>query len=197
MLDIENHFKLLDKVFEQFNLPFSIGFIKEIHKELMKDEEQWDFETLPIPGQFKLFENFAIRSSGEIKSYLKPEEVENALEELMEKTNSLINSMDLRLIDNHPLTIAAYFHNQFLNVIHPFQDGNGRVGRIFTNLILLKCDLPPIFIDNTDTVEREKYLNTFIETEQKNSLVPMISYCGEKLLISLERKYTLIMEKLL
>lgn len=195
LLDIENHFKLLDKVFEQFNHTFSIGFIKEIHEELMKDEEQWDFETLPNPGKFKLFENFAIRSSGEIKSYLKPKEVELAVNELVKNINFRLQHWDLNKIDEHPLTIASFFHHQFLNVIHPFQDGNGRVGRIFTNLILLKCDFPPIFIDTTDYIDREKYLTTFIECENNNSMTPLIFYCGEKLLESMERKYTFLQEK--
>jgi Fic family protein len=195
LLDIENHFNLLDKVFEQYKEPFSIDFIKEIHKNLMKDEEQWEFDTLPNPGNFKIFENFAIRSSGVIKSYMKPENVENALNELTKTTNLHLENIDINTIDNHPITIATYFHNQFLNVIHPFQDGNGRVGRIITNLILMKCDFPPIFIDNSDVVEKGKYLNTFIECEQQNSLDPMIAYFSIQSLESLERKLSFFQEK--
>lgn len=195
LLDVENHFKLLDKVFDQFSHPFSIEFIKEIHEELMKDEEQWDFDTLPNPGQFKLFENFAVRSSGEIKSYLKPDDVEFAVKELLQTIKSRLQNYDLHSIDEHPLTIASFFHYQFLNIIHPFQDGNGRVGRILTNLILLKCNFPPIFIDTSDSIDREKYLSTFAECDYNNSLQPFIIYCGEKLLESMERKLDFIQER--
>jgi Fic family protein len=110
LLDIENHFKLLDKVFEQFNNPFSIAFIKEIHMELMKDEAQWEFDSLPNPGHFKIFENFAIRSSGETKSYLKPSEVDDALKDLVKTINYHLLHWDLNKIDEHPLTIASFFH---------------------------------------------------------------------------------------
>jgi Fic family protein len=43
----------------------------------------------------------------------------------------------------HPLKIAADFHQRFER-IHPFEDGNGRVGRLLFNFILLKQDYPPI-----------------------------------------------------
>ncbi|PIU02713.1 MAG: Fic family protein [Candidatus Diapherotrites archaeon CG09_land_8_20_14_0_10_32_12] len=45
----------------------------------------------------------------------------------------------------HPLVLAAIIHNQF-EVIHPFADGNGRVGRLLLNNILMRHGLPPLII---------------------------------------------------
>jgi Fic family protein len=100
--------------------------------------------------------------------------------------------MDCKDMSKHPLTIASMFHNRFLNEIHPFQDGNGRIGRIFTNMVLLKSDFPPIFLETKDNIEREKYLLTINESEVKKDLRPMVAYLGEKLVESLERKLSYI-----
>lgn len=194
LLDIENHQAVLNKVFEQFDKPFSIEFIKDIHKELMKDFDQWDYEALPNPGYFKVFNNYAMRSDGRIKEFINPNDVESAFEELVTKTNTLLTQVDINDIQKHPLTIATAFHNRFLNEIHPFQDGNGRIGRIFSNIVLLKCGFPPIFIETKENIEREKYLNTIHESELQKSLAPMIQFCGEKLVESLERKYIFIQQ---
>ncbi len=50
------------------------------------------------------------------------------------------------------LILAAVAHNQFEN-IHPFRDGNWRVGRILLNNILVKHGLPPINIDFKNRME--------------------------------------------
>ena len=45
----------------------------------------------------------------------------------------------------HPMIIAAKFHG-FFEYLHPFRDGNGRLGRLMTNFILLKKGLPMLII---------------------------------------------------
>ena len=58
------------------------------------------------------------------------------------------------------LVLAAVVHNQFEN-IHPFADGNGRVGRILLNNILLKHNLPPMNIDFKNRVEYYQTLQAY------------------------------------
>ncbi len=55
----------------------------------------------------------------------------------------------------HPLVLAGIFHHK-LEKIHPFADGNGRTGRMFMNLILLKAGYPPLIVP---TKRRKEYLN--------------------------------------
>ncbi len=59
-----------------------------------------------------------------------------------------------------PLVTAAILHNQFEH-IHPFQDGNGRVGRLLLNFILIKSGYPPINIKLEDRGEYYKSLQKY------------------------------------
>lgn len=68
------------------------------------------------------------------------------------------------------IVLAAVVHNQFEN-IHPFRDGNGRVGRILLNNILLKNNLPPL---NIDLMNRQEYYAALQEYEKRHNLKPMI-----------------------
>ena len=69
----------------------------------------------------------------------------------------------------HPIVLAAVVHNQFEN-IHPFQDGNGRVGRLLLNNILLKHGLPPVNIELKN--RREYYLA--LQAYEKRNIRPTI-----------------------
>lgn len=69
------------------------------------------------------------------------------------------------------LILAAVVHNQFEN-IHPFRDGNGRVGRILLNYVLLKNNLPPI---NIDFKNRAEYYASLQAYQNKHDLRPTIA----------------------
>jgi len=74
--------------------------------------------------------------------------------------------------DKYPaLILAAVVHNQFEN-IHPFGDGNGRVGRILLNNILLKHNLPPM---NIDLKNRREYYACLQVYEKRHDLKPTIN----------------------
>lgn len=68
------------------------------------------------------------------------------------------------------LILAAVVHNQFEN-IHPFRDGNGRVGRILLNNILVKHSLPPI---NIDFKNRAEYYASLQAYEKMHDLKPTL-----------------------
>jgi len=68
------------------------------------------------------------------------------------------------------LVLGAVVHNQFEN-IHPFGDGNGRVGRILLNNILIKHGLPPI---NIDLKNRREYYSSLKEYETNKNIKPTI-----------------------
>ncbi|KKQ18379.1 MAG: Filamentation induced by cAMP protein Fic [Berkelbacteria bacterium GW2011_GWA1_36_9] len=133
--EIKRYFELLQNVFNSWkNLSFNEGTIKHFHKQLLKYVEKDKLHR----GEYKKSENkvHMINSAGEsvgilfdtTPAYLTPTSmlalVEWTQKELKEKTY-------------HPLLIIGSFLVEFLQ-IHPFTDGNGRLSRIITNLLLLK-----------------------------------------------------------
>jgi Fic family protein len=133
--EVQGYYELLENVFNAWEtLSFSENVIKHFHKELLKYVEKDAFHR----GEYKKQENAVemINSAGEsagilfetTKAYLTPKE----MNELVDWTRA-----ELKGKEYHPLLIIGNFLVEFLN-IHPFQDGNGRVSRILTNLLLLK-----------------------------------------------------------
>lgn len=108
-------------------IKITIKGIINIHKVLVKDTD--------VSFGFKKFPNFLLMRN--VKT-TPPERVEESMGELIEW-------YELNKEKMHPLKIAAEFHARFER-IHPFDDGNGRVGRILINATLLENDYPPIII---------------------------------------------------
>lgn len=84
----------------------------------------------------------------------------------------------------HPLVLSAYFHVVF-EIIHPFVDGNGRVGRLLTNFILHKNGFPMINIPHKIKYE---YYETLEKAQVKGDLRPFVNFLY-KLLIENKIKF--------
>jgi len=72
-----------------------------------------------------------------------------------------------------PIVLAAVIHNQF-EYIHPFEDGNGRVGRLLLNNILIKHKMPPVNISMQDRVEYYETLRIFQRTGDIRPTIELI-----------------------
>lgn len=183
-LDILNHKKVLDIVFENYaSEQITEQNIKNLHRELMRNSVQWGDDIFYNPGNYKIFENLTYRSDGKKHEYADPGEVPGAIATLLKETNEALAQSVPNIIERHPLTIATRFHYQFLNHIHPFGDGNGRMARIFMNLILLKQNFPPIFINQVD---KRRYLDCFAQEEKNEGA--MLEFMAERLIESLKAK---------
>jgi Fic family protein len=105
------------------------GIIR-LHSILIKDTG--------VSSGFKKIPNFLLMR--DVNTTL-PENVEKEMAELIEWHHQNEGIL-------HPLKLAAHFHAIFER-IHPFEDGNGRTGRILQNAILVNAGFPPIIIRKT------------------------------------------------
>ena len=132
--EVQGYYELLENVFNSWKtIRFNEGIIKHFHSELLKyaDKDQRH------KGDYKKQENkvHMVNEAGEsvgvlfdtTPAYLTSKE----MQELVEWTDKALEEKKY-----HTLLIVANFI-EFLK-IHPFQDGNGRVSRVLTNLLLLK-----------------------------------------------------------
>ena len=157
-LDIRGHneaiFLLLNMVKEARG--FSESDIRTLHKIILVEpyysnaitpDGQPTKRMIQI-GQYKDQPNHVITPTGETHYYATPEDVPILMGELMAWYNTEKDNPQV-----HPSVLAAIFHHRFV-AIHPFDDGNGRLGRILMNLILMQKGFPPAIVKLKD---REDY----------------------------------------
>lgn len=160
-IEVRNYQKALRIGVEaiQTGYPLSERLIRELHKELMKGARG----STSSAGDYRTIQNF-IGPSKQLKdaSYIPPEP--QLMGEYMSNLELYINGHPYKesKIDPpklHPLIKAAIVHAQFES-IHPFLDGNGRLGRILIVLYLLQSELidsPFFFLSEELEKERFKY----------------------------------------
>lgn len=137
-----------------------LAFILKLHAILLYgcyDTVRW--EKGERPGKFKK-EDYCVGLS-DVGSL--PEDVETDLQRLLKELEGHAGSKNI-------LLKAAYFHLMFES-IHPFADGNGRVGRALMNYYLLVNDYPPVVIFNEDQDAYYLSLEVFDRTEELSGFV--------------------------
>jgi Fic family protein len=148
--------------------PLSIELIKKIHFELSKgtyDESR--FAKGERPGEFK--KNDYVVGFLDVGS--EAMDVEADLLEILEEINVYRGDKILK--------VASYLHAGFEN-IHPFADGNGRVGRTIMNYYLIINNHPPVTIFEEDRKEYYKALEKFDRNEELDDLITFLLYQAEK-----------------
>ena len=137
LIESKNHFKLFDYMLDNVDKNLSIDMIIEMNKILKSGTSDSDNPRYNVGG-FKTVPNI-IGIVNVIKTS-NPEDVEKDLKELLNNYNSLNNITLEDIID---------FHYKF-ELIHPFSDGNGRVGRIIMFKECLKNNIMPFIVLDDD-----------------------------------------------
>ena len=131
IVETANHFRCIDLIIENAKRPISEALIKELHRTLKNGTTDARQDWFAV-GDYKRLPN----TVGNMDTTL-PEDVPQKIQELLFEYNAKKEKTFDDLLD---------FHYRF-ECIHPFQDGNGRIGRLLLFKDCLKYDIVPFIID--------------------------------------------------
>ena len=131
IVETANHFRCIDLIIDKANLNITENLIKQLHF-ILKNGTTDSRKNWFIVGDYKKLPN---EVGGRVTT--SPEKVEDEVKSLIEWYNNIIKKTLNDIIE---------FHYRF-EYIHPFQDGNGRVGRLLMFKECLKYNIVPFIID--------------------------------------------------
>ncbi|WP_283138480.1 Fic family protein [Rhizohabitans arisaemae] len=147
----------------------SLHFIRQLHEAITSHQATYEardqfgraFHAKLNHGAWKQQANHVDRADGSRLEYTPPEHVQSQMESLLEFHGETE--------DAHPVVRAAWIHHRFIR-IHPFEDGNGRVARALTLLVLLRAGYAPLVVDRS---QRASYIEA-LDAANDGDLGPLI-----------------------
>ena len=169
--DVVNYIKATEYAISRLNtLPLCNRLIKETHAVLMEGVRGQERS----PGEFRRSQNWIGGQGSTLRTarYIPPcpEDMDQAISDL----EKYINSDD----DNDLLVRAALLHYQF-ETIHPFLDGNGRVGRLLITLFLMEnkvLSTPSLYISYFLKKNRIEYYDRMTEVRSKGNYEQWVKF---------------------
>ncbi len=134
--EVVGYANVMSTVFENHAaIDLTENHIKQLHRDLLRHSEKDERHR----GEYKTLDNHVEafdpsgNSLGVVFQTASPFDTPRLMQELVDWTNDSLRESNL-----HPLLVIAVLVVVFLEV-HPFQDGNGRISRILTTLLLLRA----------------------------------------------------------
>ena len=155
VLETSNHFKLVDYMLDIADKKLTEKMIKEFHK-ILKERTSDSRKEWFVVGNYKKLAN----EVGGLKT-TEPKNVESDMKKLLEWYENLKQITINEIIE---------FHAKF-EKIHPFQDGNGRVGRIIAFKECLKNNIVPFIILDKEKLFYYRGLNQYQTNKEKGYLI--------------------------
>lgn len=153
--EVQGYYELLTNVFDTWRtVRFSENTIKHWHKELLKyvgKDEAHRGEYKKQENKVHIIDKATGKSIAVLFDTTPPYLTPKAMQELLDWTNSALTNKQ-----HHPLLVISNFVVEFLK-IHPFTDGNGRLSRVLTNLLLLQAGYEYVpYVSHEKLVEDNK-----------------------------------------
>ena len=192
---------VLNTIYESYEyIPIRSNYILQLHRDLYKYTEK------SIGGQFKISQNIIAATDENRREYalftpLAPYETPAAIDSICENYNRMIEKEELDAI----LLIPVFIHD-FL-CIHPFSDGNGRMSRLLTALLLYRSGYAVgryISIESKIAKNKDLYYQALEDCQEgwhdnKEDVTPFVKYMLRIILAAyrdFEERIELVSEKL-
>lgn len=164
-LEVQNYIDALNYAINDLkNIPFSTRLIKGAHKILLQGARG----KHKLPGEYRSSQNWIGGSSINDATFIPPSH--NDIHELMNDLEHFVHNERILLPD---LLKVALMHSQF-ETIHPFLDGNGRVGRLLITLFLVDKEIlnkPILYLSDFFERNRLLYYDKLTLIREKNDLL--------------------------
>lgn len=191
-IEVRNYitaFQVADRLRKE--LPLSNRLIKSVHRTLLSGVSR-DRGVHKRPGEYKDQQNFIGGRNRQIESarFIPPPPAET--ETSMAALERYLNREERGGIP--PIIDAALFHYQF-ETIHPFADGNGRVGRILIPIFLMQegaLESPLLYLSPAVEGRKDDYVDLMLDVSRDGAWTPWIKFFLDMVIASCRSASTTI-----
>lgn len=152
----------------------TLDLVRELHRTLMDGVRGSD----KSPGEFKTHQNAIGRASDTVETAKMVPACPESVDFLMDNWLEYVNSDSVDTVEK-----IALSHYQF-EVIHPFRDGNGRVGRLLVMLILRRDGLlthPVLYLSGYLNLNRDRYIDLMYRVSTEDALDDWLCFMADGL----------------
>lgn len=168
--EVRNYVDALNWAIRELNqLPISSRLIRDTHLQLLRGVRGQD----KLPGQFRKSQNWIGGASLADATFIPP--ADRYVDELMSDLEQFIHDQELHI---PALIRIAIVHYQF-ETIHPFLDGNGRIGRLLITLYLISegiLEKPLLYLSSFFEKNKQLYYDNLMRVRTKNDILQWLKY---------------------